>query len=350
MRLEPARLILCFLAAVATAAAAEPPYPRSRIISAIRWDPNIHRLGTGQDGKTGDNWPITWGGDGALYTSYGDGGGFADPDRKLTLGFARILGDPPNHRGEDILSDADTPAGWGRDGIKSSGMLMVDGALYMFVRNYRVGGDYRHSRLAWSRNGARNWTWADWHFSGAFGCPDFVQFGPNYQGARDRFVYVVSQANDDAYAFAPDIVMARVPEGRVADRGAYEFFAGRDRQGRPVWSRDLGKRKAVFTDPSGTQRISLSYNAGLKRYLLTSSHQTQVKGPHNASLGVFDAPEPWGPWTTVYYDDHWSGNDRTYHHKFPAKWMSPDGRTLWLLFSGLGGGNYAFCVRKAVLE
>jgi hypothetical protein len=87
----------------------------------------------------------------------------------------------------------------------------------------------------------------------------------------------------------------------------------------------------------------------LRRYFLTSSHETGVAGPHNASLGVFDAAEPWGPWTTVYYDDHWSGNDRTYHHKFPTKWMSPDGRSMWLLFSGLGGGNYAFCLRRATM-
>jgi hypothetical protein len=52
----------------------------------------------------------------------------------------------------------------------------------------------------------------------------------------------------------------------------------------------------------------------------------------------------------VYYGDHWSGKDVTYHHKFPPKWMSKDGKTMWLLFSGLGGGNYAFCLRKATLE
>jgi len=344
------RLSLCLLAAASIAAAAEPPYPKSEVIAGMRWDDAVHRMGTGQDGKTGDNWPITWGDDDALYTSYGDGGGFADPERKLTLGFARILGNPPSHRGEDILSDADTPAGWGKEGIKSSGMLMVDGVLYLFVRNYQVAGDYRHSRLAWSRNHAKNWSWAGWHFSGTFGCPDFVQFGKNYRDARDGFVYVVSQDNNDAYAFAPDIVLARAPKGRVAERGAYEFFAGLDGNAQPVWSPEIGQRKPIFTDPRGTQRISLAYHAGLKRYLLTSSHQTEVQGPHNASLGVFDAPEPWGPWTTVYYDDHWSGKDRTYHHKFPTKWMSRGGRTLWLLFSGLGGGNYAFCLRKATLH
>ena len=52
----------------------------------------------------------------------------------------------------------------------------------------------------------------------------------------------------------------------------------------------------------------------------------------------------------MYYDDHWAGNERVYHHKFPTKWMSPDGKTMWLLYSGLGGNNYAFILRKATLD
>ena len=338
------RLLIVF--AVAAALAAQPYTPGT---FRLTWGNEVYRIGVGQDGTTGDNWPITWGDDDALYTSYGDGGGFANPKRGLTLGFAKITGDPPRHHAEDILSEADTQAGWGKKGIKSSGMLIVSSSLYMFVRNYSVEGDYRHSRLAWSRDHARHWLWADWYFSHTFGCPDFVQFGRNYAGARDRFVYIVSQANDDAYEFSPDIVMARVLRDRISDRAAYEFFAGLDSGGDPRWSRDIEQRRPIFSDPRGTSRISLSYNAGLRRYLLTSSHRVG-EGPHNASLGVFDAPEPWGPWTTMYYDDHWSINNRTYHHKFPTKWMSEDGKTLWLLFSGLGGNNYAFCLRKAAVE
>ena len=203
---------------------------------------------------------------------------------------------------------------------------MVDGTLYMFVRNYKPPGseDFTNARLAWSRDRGVHWQWADWHFADTFGCPEFVQFGKNYQGARDNYVYVASQANDSAYGFAPEIVMARVPKDRVADREAYEFFAGRDESGRPKWSADIGQRAPIFHDPHGTQRIAITYNAALKRYILTTSHLPPgVEATHTAALGVFDAPEPWGPWTTVYYDDHWSvvdGKDcRTYHHKFPAQ-------------------------------
>ncbi len=330
-------------------AVSQTPYPASPVITSLRWDTDVLKLRNG----AGDNWPITWVADDLQITAFGDGDGFDKENPDLSLGFARIYGDPPQHRGEDFATDVDTPEGQGPKGIKASGLLMVDGLLYMFVRNYRPPGsdDFTNSRLAWSLDRGANWTWADWHFSDTFGCPEFVQFGKNYEGARDNYVYIVSQANDSAYGFSPDIVIARAPKNRVPDRNRYEFFAGLDAGGKPIWSPDIAKRKPVFTDPNGTQRIGMTYNPGLRRYILTTSHLPPgKKATHTAALGVFDAPEPWGPWTTVYYDHDWSKGCRTYHHKFPTKWMSSDGRTMWLLFSGLDGGYYTFCLLKATLE
>ena len=326
------------------------PYPRSKVITNLTWDKEVLKLVD----RAGDNWATTWVDDDLQITTYGDGAGFCKRDPELTLGFARIYGDPPNHYAEEIFSDADTVVGYGPEGIKSSGLLIVDGVLYLFVRNYKPEGsdDYTNSRLAWSTNLGVNWTWADWHFSDTFGCPDFVQFGKNYQGARDNYVYVASQANDSAYEFSPDIVMFRVPKDKISDRNSYEFFAGLGSAGAPIWSGDIGERKPILTDPNSNQRLSLTYNAGLKRYIMTKSHfpSGSKDMSYTPALGVFDAPEPWGPWTTVYYDDHWSEDSRTYHHKFPTKWMSKDGKTMWLLFSGLDGGYYSFCLKKATLE
>ena len=50
-------------------------------------------------------------------------------------------------------------------------------------------------------------------------------------------------------------------------------------------------------------------------------------------LGIFDAAEPWGPWTTVYYSESWDvGPGET--SSLPTKWMSGDGRRCHLVFSG----------------
>ena len=113
-------------------------------------------------------------------------------------------------------------------------------------------------------------------------------------------------------------------------------------------------------------RPSLSYNSALKRYLwvqvlpgaASRQGRTRDKDPRfRGGFGIYDSPEPWGPWTTVYYNDQWSADQGadsgwTIHHKFPTAWMSKDGRTLWLAFSGEykpGGQNYCLLARKATL-
>ncbi|MBX6313508.1 MAG: hypothetical protein IRY99_11415 [Isosphaeraceae bacterium] len=74
--------------------------------------------------------------------------------------------------------------------------------------------------------GSDNWpmTWADWKFTVGFGCPTVLNFGRNYAGARDDYVYVFSHDSDSAYRAADRLVLARVPRGRVRERGAYEFL------------------------------------------------------------------------------------------------------------------------------
>src|SRR5258706_392833 len=193
--------ILCSSAAVRHVA--EAPYPPSPIINGIHWAPSntIIRLANGSD-----NWPMTWADDDALYTAYGDGNGF-EPQlkEKLSLGLAKVLGVSPNIRGVNVRSPSAEAKGAGKKGRKASGMLMVDGALYILVRN--VG----NAQLGWSKDHGQTWTWADWKFTNSFGCPTFLNFGRNYFGARDDFVYIYSPDSDNAYDRADRIVLARVP-------------------------------------------------------------------------------------------------------------------------------------------
>ncbi len=72
-------------------------------------------------------------------------------------------------------------------------MLMVDGVLYMLVRN--TG----NSQLAWSVDHGESWTWCGWKFKAGFGAPTFLNFGRNYAGAPDKFVYIYSHDSDSAY-------------------------------------------------------------------------------------------------------------------------------------------------------
>ena len=104
----------------------------------------------------------------------------------------------------------------------------------------------------------------------------------------------------------------------------------------------------MFTHPGQCYRTGITYHAGLKRYLWcqTDPDSTHPQGMRfEGGFRIFDAPEPWGPWTTVFATEHWDvGPGET--SSFPTKWMSTDGKTLYLVFSG----NDHFSVRKAVLR
>jgi CubicO group peptidase (beta-lactamase class C family) len=152
-----------------------------------------------------------------------------------------------------------------------------------------------------------------------------------------------AQDSDNAYNPADRMLLARVPKDRITKREAYEFLMGLSETGSPLWTSDIAQRKAVFTQPGNCYRSAVSYSPGLKRYLWC---QTLPGGDarFHGGFGIYDAPEPWGPSTTAYYTKTWNvGPGET--SGFPTKWMSTDGRTLYLVFSG---EDY-FSVRRTTL-
>ena len=316
------------------------PYPASAVIRDVEWVPieSISRKASGSD-----NWPITWGDDGHLYTAYGDGWGFEPKtEKKLSLGLAHISAGPEDFTGHNVRSTTGERTGQGAAGAKASGMLCVDGILYMLVRN--TG----NAQVAWSNDRAQTWHWCDWTFETSFGAPAFLNFGQDYAGARDDYVYVYSADSDSAYEPADRMVLARVPKQEIRVQAAYEFFKGLDAAGQPLWTPDIRKRGAVFVHPGSCYRSGISYNAGLKRYLWCQvlPFSTDNRGPRfQGGFGIYAAPEPWGPWHTVFYTDDWDvGPGET--ASFPTKWMSGDGRTCYLVFSG----DDCFSVRKVTFR
>ena len=324
-----------FLEPIVASVKAESPYPPSPVITGVTWAP---LAAVRRDAKGSDNWPMTWGDDDALYAAYGDGNGFAEPKApRLSLGLAKVLGDAEDFRGVNIRSETGEQKGDGESGAKGSGMLMADGSLYMLARNAK------NAVLAWSADRGQTWTWADWRFTMSFGYPTFLNFGRNYAGARDEFVYIYSHDRDSAYEPADRMVLARVPKSRLRERNAYEFFVELDADGKPVWTKDVAERGAVFEHKGRCYRSGISYSAALKRYLwvqIIPGGDTRFAG----GIGIYDAPEPWGPWTTVFFTEKWDmGPGET--ASFPTKWMGGDGRTLHLASSTTDH----FTVRKATL-
>ncbi len=327
--------------------AAEPrlPYPPSPVIDRVDFDFKTHRrLAPGSD-----NWPTTWADDDHLYSAWGDGGGFGGTNSqgRVLLGVARIEGEAKNYTGTNLWGGIGAPKP--AFGGKSYGILCVDGVLYLWVAP-QPNPHLDHSQLAFSKDHGATWQLADWKFpfSASLTVPTFLNFGRNYTGARDDYVYSYyihpawgpgKATKTSAHTFDVHqpgrVYLSRVPKNAILDRSRYEFFTGFGPDARtPRWSADLTKKQPVFEDANGVGwNLSVSYNPGLRRYLLTTEH-TET---HAGKFGLFDAPEPWGPWTTVAYEDNWGAGHvevSTFYWNFPTKWLSADGSAFTLVFTG----------------
>jgi hypothetical protein len=316
--------------------------PQSSLIQRIEWAPpdTIRRAAWGSD-----NWPLAWADDGALYGAYGDGNGFEPfTPEKLSLGLARIDDGPDNFHGQNIRASSLETRGDGSKGRKASGMLCVKGVLYLWTRNV---GD---SQLGWSADHGRTWSWAGWKFTNSFGCPTFLDFGRDDEGNRDGFVYIYSPDRDDAYGVADRLVLARVPGDRLRGRQAYEFFAGLAADGSGAWTTNILARAAVLTRPGLCYRPRVTFNSALGRFLLVQPRPNKssldasgrIDVRFHGGLSIYEASQPWGPWSLAFDTDNWDvgpGDSAS----FPAKWISPDGLTLHLVFSG----DDSFAVRRA---
>jgi hypothetical protein len=323
-----------------------PPYPPSPVVSSITWDFG----GLHQDAPGSDIWPITWASDGNLYTAWGDGGGFGGTNTlgRVSLGVARVSGQGDSWTGANMFGGFNGQAPATFIG-KAQGIVSVAGVLYMIVCEQ---DQWLRGKIGRSDDLGRTWTFnngafADsaWDFTepgGAFCGAGILQFGRDYAGARDEFVYgydvrtqLVSQS---------DIVMFRVPKNRIMSRSAYEFFAGFSAQGIPLWTSDVTQMKPVFSDPNGASwGVQAFYHPVLHRYFLAVSRDS------TSAWGLFDAPEPWGPWTTVAYYDSWIDPTTKFSFSFNQKWMSADGMQMFMVFSGIGAYD-SFNVVKATLS
>lgn len=328
---------------IAALAAAEPPYPPSPLLAG--WELDWSTWDRRAPGS--DNWQLTWADDDHQYAAWGDGGGFGgtNSDGRVSLGVCRVEGPADDYHGFNVWGgkDAAHPATF--EG-KSWGMIGVGGRLYMWVSPGSPLAEMQaEARLYISDDHAATWRPADWAFTRADGVtiPTICQFGRDYAGARDGYVYhyFIRPTHDhDFVAQIPGAIdLARCPTDSLLDRRAYEFYAG-DGQ----WTTDLAARRPVFQDASGVGwNVSVSYHAGLGRYLLMTEHIASSVG----NLGVFEAPEPWGPWHTVVWlsgeGDAWFGSGRlvrnTFFWNLPTKWQSADGQQFTLIFTGAGRGK-----------
>jgi hypothetical protein len=356
------------------------PVCPSRIIPSMTWN----WAGGYTQPNGSDLWPVTWGMDGNIYALFGDGGGFGGDDHRgrASFGIAMMSGAPPptdasarniygGYRSEHAASI----------GGKASSIIAVGPDFYAIAGIFRPSDskvDYpsqpssspNHVEIAYSLGDAFSWRSGSWVFcgadssgnrdlSGAF-CPiGFVNFGAGNAGAPDGYVYLYGNEPAARWETGPKTTpvrtyLARVPADQILIQAAYRFFAGQDPEGNPIWSDEPDRMMPVFTDRNanrvgcegicdmGSTLEEAFYNPALRRYIGVA------QGDYVAQTSVYEAPDPWGPWTVVSYNNidaatgqgGWAnlgiaGSSSIGIHAVNA-WTSPSGQRMWMTYSGGG--------------
>jgi hypothetical protein len=173
--------------------------------------------------------------------------------------------------------------------------------------------------------------------------------GRNYAANNDGYVYVYSP-NGATEGTMNQLVMFRVPKTQILNRGAYEYFAGLEGTGNARWAKEISARAPVHTFPSGWVNKtdhpwswvpSVTYNAPLGIYMMatwgTGCAPDSSWFGKPSYLGIWSASHPWGPWRQIHEETSWTpGNDpaaRAYSPQIAPKWIAPDGKSFWLVWS-----------------
>jgi hypothetical protein len=250
--------------------------------------------------SSGDLWFTTWADDDNLYGTWGDGmGPGADGSWSLVTdcGAVKFTGAPPNLTPTVLLRDVPTQFEVRVDD-KPSSVLFLDGRLY--GQFHSPLGDARMGYLAYSDDYGKKWTRVGYFLPGVekppnaspwtkdvnsnFRCLFFFNMGRNYEWNTDGYVYGLGIGRE--WDWSGEVYLARVDQKRILRYGEWEYLVGVGTDGKPVWSKNQSDAKplpSLFSDDQG----SVIYHPGVKRYLFLNSKR------------LFDAPEPWGPWTVA---------------------------------------------------
>lgn len=304
-----------------------PPYPPSKVIEKISWHEDTFMSAA----PGSDIWPVTWGPDDKIYTAWGDGGGFSGDNKngRVSMGFASIEGEPTNYKARNLNGGAQSkfPPTWKcKDCGKTAGLLYVNGTLYAWINKQNDPWPNVDFTLVWSDDFAKSWHQANWIFPAGednFKPGAFINYGKDYIDGGKYIYFYGKKQNLETKTY-----LGRATRSEIKNKQKYEYFAGLDNQNNPRWTNDLYEMKPMFSDSNGGGG-HIVYNHALKRYINAGSRGA------GGELAIFDAPNPWGPWTTVAYYDNWlnANGGHSLAYNFVNKWTSSDGLTMWMIFS-----------------
>lgn len=368
---------------------ADCPFEQSEDIVGITF------TGRHREYANADCWYPSWASDGNMYSGFSDGsvenvlpdgttetvqtGGWLGA--KANAGYGKIVGDDPMNLIVIGLGALPTPAA-PYDSRYPSGSLVHDGIWYYGSHPEGGGGlvnlDGDPYEWPWvgplvgfriSRDYGK--TWSDTPNDPTkpifpelaidekgkpkygpirIGEPFFVDFGKNMEHSPDGKAYLVAhgatelganpRALKSSWCVGDEAYLLRVvpsPE-TINDAKAYEFFAGRDDNGGPLWTRELSDMKPLISWPGRVGSASITYNPGLRKYLFCITDGSAANGPYDTF--ILESSNLTGPWKMVVFMERFG--EQGYFVNLPSKFISKDGRRAWLCYAAnfsAGGPN-----------
>lgn len=366
------------------------PFERSRSLGGVCF------TGRHAEYTNADTWYPSWAADGNLYSPWTDGSidGFvaisdenalASSGEVAQTGRARITGDDPLHLQVVNLGRVSATAkpyggrypcgGLVYQGIWYQGTYTLDnvpepgynwGVLGPFV-GFHISRDYGQ-------------TWQDppciperplFGETGKdggkvkIGAPHFVDFGRELEHSPDGKAYLIGHGAVDSdpqprianlsWITGDQVYLCRVkpaPE-TMNDPNQYEFFAGHDSDGKPVWTHNFAEIKPLVEWNNRCGCVTMTWNPGLRKYLMCVTDGWPTVKTYRT--WILESDEITGPFRLVTFMQDFG--KQAYFVNIPSKFISPDGRTAWLCYSANFTGNiqpnppgsrYGMCLQEIV--
>jgi len=354
--------------------------------------------GVHSDYQCGDTWYPSWAADDRLYSPWTDGktdgvGSFSGGAKACT-GNAVMIGGDPLHLEIKNTSTPQSASPSPYEGRYPCGSLVYNGVWYYGTYCLGPAGKVEYEGMSWnwpvlgpmpgfriSTDFGKTWTPSPLspekplfsepkQFMGAvkMGCPHFVDFGKNMEYSPDGKAYLLGMGAEDndpkpryanlSWITADQVYLSRVTPSveNINDISKYEFFSGRDAKGKPLWTSDFSQIKPLLDWNNNMGCVTATYNASLKKYLMCVTDGWPTVAKMNSY--ILEADEITGPWRLVVYMKEFG--EQGYFLNFPSKFISQDGKTLWLCFSANfspgwnnvklefnpPGGRYGLCLHE----
>jgi hypothetical protein len=170
------------------------------------------------------------------------------------------------------------------------------------------------------------------------GAPHFVDMGRELEHSAEGYAYLVGHGTYMAdglcnWSSGDAISLARVCPSQAAmnDLDAYEFFAGHDGSGRPVWSKDFSRITPILEWPGGAGCVNITYHPHLRKYFGFMCVGWADGDSGSYDTWIVEANEIHGPWHSI---DRLRGmGGQPYFVCLPSKFLLPESRKLTLFYS-----------------